>query len=135
MAFYFYHSVIINKGAILCCDEHWSHFRLTELTAAKLIIERYILHLFHIDDDVPEIKQRALATVEAKFKIAGASLENLDVNPYDLVKYLIGWLQHKPVSDTNRVLQLLIAILNVCQLSMYYSAPISLAYLTPTFYV
>lgn len=73
----------------------------------------FIFSFYSVDDDVPEIKQRALATVEAKFKIAGANLVNLDVNPYDLAKHLIGWLQQKPVSDVNRVLQLLIAILNV----------------------
>lgn len=74
------------------------------------------------DDDVIEIKLRALATIEAKFRIAGPNLEELDVNAYELVKCLLEWLQRKPVTDAERVLQLLIALLNVGQFVFFFFA-------------
>lgn len=66
-----------------------------------------------IDDDVLDIKLRALFSIEDKFKSAGPNLENLDVDPYKLIQSLVGWLHRKPVNHEDRVLQLIIAILNV----------------------
>ena len=66
---------------------------------------------------IPEIRLRALENIEAKvLGVRNSNLNDVAVDPYNLIKHLLLWFRHQPVTHEERVLQLIIAALSVSRM-------------------